>query len=110
MQCPSSRDATTCNGRSSDLLSKMGKRLPGLMMPVASVCPSKMTYSCGTVADSHRFPFLIMGVMNLLRLQTYIKISDFMPVLLKKSIRTSSAEYESLIVPGYSQGFKPMPR
>ena len=32
-----------------------------------------------------------------------------MPVLLKKSIRTYSAEYESLIMPGYSQGFKPMP-
>jgi len=28
MQCPSSRDAMTCNGRSSDLLSKVGKHLP----------------------------------------------------------------------------------
>lgn len=28
MQCPSSRDAMTCNGRSSDLLSNVGKHLP----------------------------------------------------------------------------------
>ena len=31
MQCPSSRDATIYNGRSSDLLSNVGKHLPGFI-------------------------------------------------------------------------------
>lgn len=46
--------------------------------------------------------------MNLLRLQTYIKISDFMPVLLKKSIRTSLCRIRKPYCARFPQGFKPM--
>ena len=46
--------------------------------------------------------------MNLLRLQTYIKISDFMPVLLKKSHPDLSLPNMKALLCLVSQGFKPM--
>ena len=80
------------------------------MMPVASVCPSKMTYSCGTVADLHRFPFLIILGNEPIAIANLHKNIGFHACSVKKVHPDLPLPNMKLIVPGYSQGFKPMPR
>ena len=74
MQCPSSRDAMTCNGRSSDLLSNVGKHLPGFIFTSGISLPMRDNLQ---LRDSSGISplslFNHVMLMNLLHMQRYDK-------------------------------------
>ena len=73
MQCPSSRDAMTCNGRSSDLLSNVGKHLPGFIFTSGISLPMRDNLQLRDSSGITPLSLLIMIVMNLLHMQRYDK-------------------------------------